>query len=120
MKTVVTVALFTFLLIPAETKTVPQEHNYLEHDSGNDLLAGCSHQDGFYVAACKAYIDGVLDGFRLTAQGEAALCIPDHATNKQIYDIVAKSLRDHPQNRQDPASILVVNSLLDVWSCKKK
>jgi Ssp1 endopeptidase immunity protein Rap1a len=61
------------------------------------------------------YVNGVTD----TATGHT-LCFSHGVTGAQIYSIVSKYLRDHPQEWNQQADELVIRALRTTFSCAKK
>jgi hypothetical protein len=93
--------------------------------SGNELLSACVDDDFAYQNACPSYIDGVIAGYELATNGLAStpvgakLCVPAGVTRGQIYDVVLHNLKEHPEVRHSPSEALIINSLLDPWTCKR-
>jgi hypothetical protein len=72
--------------------------------------------EGFYEAPhFMGYVDGVVD----TATGRI-LCFPSSVTGAQIYSIVSKYLRDHPEEWNQQADELVIRALRATFPCAKK
>jgi Ssp1 endopeptidase immunity protein Rap1a len=83
--------------------------------TGNDLYEKCiSPPKTIESAYCIGYVSGVAD--TLTN----GTCIPQTATVGQASDIVVKYLREHPEYRHVPASILAAWALLDAFPCKEQ
>lgn len=87
---------------------------------GNKLFEECSatassYGDAVKLVACNNYVVGVVDGYRLTDEGDKYLRIPDGVTGKQLQDIVLKYLMAHPEKRHWPGSALVINAVLDAF-----
>ena len=72
---------------------------------GNKLHDWCSSSGT--ELACTTYVLGVLDGSYLKT--------PERATAGQVKDVIKKYLRDHPENRDFPASLLVSLAVVDAW-----
>ena len=87
---------------------------------GNRLLDFCertitSVEDAGAHIACRNYVIGVVDGFRLSPGGFKLLVLPDGASGKQLDDIVVKYLKEHPERRHEPGAALILSALLDAF-----
>jgi hypothetical protein len=61
------------------------------------------------------YVDGIADA----ADGLGLICYPKGIAQEQIREVVMKYLREHPDRLQDPAPLLVLNSLFEAFDCKR-
>jgi hypothetical protein len=84
--------------------------------SGNDLYEKCNSESGTVShGICGGYITGIAD----LLNNAGKLCIPHQmVTVRQLLDIVVKYLREHPEERNISASLLVVLALHDSFPCK--
>jgi hypothetical protein len=115
------------LVCVCATKTDSQQTTVsprLALDTGNDLLTACTDENGFYNQACRSFIYGVISGYRLATEGlpsiptEVKVCLPSGVTRGQVYDVVVKGLKDHPEARHEPSDVLIINAILGPWRCK--
>jgi hypothetical protein len=103
--------------------------------SGNDLYAACTSLGG--RAECIGYVEGILDaadfegiyyrgrsdlhwfgsGFDKWHPSVAEWCVPLGATSGQTTDVVVKYLRRNPEIREQAASLLVVQAMVQAWPC---
>lgn len=100
--------------------TITAQANFL---SGNDLHDFCTGS----VPFARGYIMGVADlndlnlgGVDLSGQTfvqRQFICVPQGVTGQQAGDVVCKYLVDHPEERQNPAALLVYKALLAAWRC---
>jgi hypothetical protein len=121
-------ALLAVFLV-SDSRPRQSQNPYSDMSTGNGLLEICAQFDkdsssfGLYDnGTCLGYIEGVLKGATLP-KGECTAtatnwCVPSDVTLGQIKDVVVKSLRDHPENRQRPSQILIVNAVLKAWPCR--
>jgi hypothetical protein len=111
----------------------PQEY---PSTSGNAFVRICSvidkdseQRDGsdrMHLAACLAYVEGVLDG---TSQEIAYVhvmtekeppkpfCLPDDVEMGQIVKIVLKYVRNHPEEAHERTGFLIAVALEDTFPC---
>lgn len=81
--------------------------------SGNDLYAECSAN----TQLCLGFVEAVADSF--TSYEPSLLCLPGTVTNGQLVDIVAKFLRDNPEERHRTAYMLVAQAIGAAFPCPK-
>jgi hypothetical protein len=81
--------------------------------SGNQLLAACDAS----TDACAAYVMGVMDMADLAKLSGHMFCVPHGVIAKQLDDIVARALREHPEDRQAGAASLVLLAVSHAWPC---
>ena len=89
--------------------------------TGNELYGHLKEgkkidQESYYSGLYQGYVLGVTDGLieiRL-------ICYSDGVTNKQIFDIVGKYLKNNLEVRNVPASNLIYRSLKGLYPCKKE
>jgi hypothetical protein len=100
------------------------QENWLNFEgSGNAFLAACTGE-GHNVhveAMCFAYIDGVMDGLTLAKikpDGSGVdYCLPRTATRQQIFDVVVKWIKEHPEDRDILASALIKRAVIKTFPC---
>lgn len=61
------------------------------------------------------YIAGVADFV-----GPSLLCLPPETTLKQLYLMVSKHIKQHPEKLQAPGDSLIVEAIFPTYSCKAK
>ena len=97
--------------------------------SGSQLNTLChGAEGGVYQAYCAGYIRGSMDGLEsmravhmmYAPEGPRiqGFCIPGATVLGDIVDVVKKFLNDNPQDRGDPASLLVNHALITAFPCK--
>lgn len=124
------------LVMFAITYSVPPAK--AEPFTGNQLLDACVSSDLVKSAFCAGYIASMIEGLawgstlvalRLDAAptAEAAndfnaamlgYCIPPAADNRQVAEVVVKSLQEKPATRRQAARQLIVLSLQDAFPCR--
>jgi hypothetical protein len=93
---------------------------------GNWLLdlCGAGEQYPWKVTACRAYLSGITDLHvvvtlaRPGREMKPIFCTPEGVTIEQVVLVVAKHLRDHPEELHYQAVALVVGALVDAFPCK--
>lgn len=110
-------------------------------NNGTSLLRNCEkainmidHSNGgakemIYASQCLSMIQGVRDaldwGRHLiednmnTQQKILTACIPQKVSNEQLIRIVQKYLRKNPAKLHERDGFLVIEAILDVYSCAK-
>lgn len=90
-------------------------------EMGTTLLAKCQNKAPEYALACTAYIVGAVDGIKKDIfLGRAKdNCWPDQLGAEQVRDIVIKYLKDYPDQRGFPASLVVSVALNDRFPCTR-
>jgi len=96
--------------------------------SGNDLYAQCSQP--LERTWCLGFVSGLISGYiiglqvsqdvyetGLAKQEELGICPPGASTYGQAVDMVIQYLREHPEERDRRAPILVGAALRLHWSC---
>jgi hypothetical protein len=85
---------------------------------GNKLLADCNDPPVSYgVGFCDGYILGVAGALN---QKQGFYCFPGGSGGVkagQVEDLVKLYLRDHPENRHDVASSLIIAALKEKFPC---
>ena len=74
---------------------------------------------------CQAYIEGVLTGYSMVSNalnlkesGIESVCVPNEAKLRQIYLVVQKYLKDHPEKHHRGAGELTMTALKEAFPCK--
>ena len=85
-----------------------------EAESGNELYELISSKSPYSRFVAEGYVLGVIDTthtlnrvWRLPVQWT----IPEKATKRQVFDAVAKYLKENPEDRSEPAYVLVNKAL---------
>ena len=88
---------------------------------GNALYTDCKTD----LSVCTGYVSGVADTMLLiqdsgfAAKKQCLIAFEPGTNNEQLKDVAVNFLRDHPEQRQRPASALVWNALITAFKCKK-
>lgn len=94
-----------------------------EDFSGAALYRACASPKRLVSESiCMAYIGGIKDGLSIERQMEAAgnfSCIPQGISGTQAQLIVEKHMRDHPEELNRHAGLLVFSALARAFPCKK-
>ncbi|HAD86585.1 MAG TPA: hypothetical protein DCG48_04415 [Rhodospirillaceae bacterium] len=91
-------------------------------ETGNSLYSDCEGED-FKKFKCFGYVVGAYDMHAFMAAaikrsgGKQVICGPDGLTVGQMRDVVVKYLKDNPDKRHHPASILAFAAFADAWPC---
>ena len=93
--------------------------------TGRDLKEICDDDKGSLQLACLMYIGGVSDGLNLApsfirsgpASGGEVLCVPQETRHMARKLRVEAYLREHPDQLEYPAEVLVYLSLKEAWPC---
>lgn len=88
---------------------------YAFDNDGNSLYTYMKSSDDEEQIFALGFIVGVSN----LLQALNYHCPPDNSTRRQVYDTVKKYLRDHPEERNQYADLLVTKALLGNWACKK-
>lgn len=117
-----------FALCTPTTYSEAQQHWIAPHFlTGEDLNRACQeNRESVSGGMCLGYITGVVDastGVEVHAVLEDGtnvlpLCLPDSISSSEILrDIVAKSMKDHPERLKNPAAS-VVRAAFQSFGCK--
>ena len=109
-----------FALIALVTLLVSQPASADYYVLGDTLYEQCSNSDATDWSYCSGYILGTIDAFKLLQklQGLAqTICVPVPVNRRQLVDIVAKHLRDNPDDRHVPATVAVLTPLTLAFPC---
>ena len=83
-------------------------------DSGKTLWDSCNDPDASKQSYCLGYVAGVSD----VLVGMHIVCIGEHASVRQIADVVVQYLREHPGRRNMDADDLTATALALAYPCK--
>src|ERR1700730_14572858 len=88
--------------------------------TGGALLAMCDSVAG--EDRCTGYIAGVADALALAHRSGDRIagsrgCIPPSGTDRQMRDIVTRTLGEHPEQRPRAAVGVIVQVLTDAFPC---
>ena len=91
--------------------------------SASELYSHCTHPvvGSADNVSCDAYILGLAQGIGIAVLGSldgVKWCIPDSAEGYQFRQIFEKSMREHPERVNMPASAAVGLSLLQAYRCQ--
>lgn len=87
--------------------------------TGNKLYSECTSSDNSDQMHCLGYLNGITDV--LSGSDRISVfraCLPDITTG-QAMDIVVKSLRSRPEDRHQPAALLVASALAAAFPCRQ-
>lgn len=91
--------------------------------NGNELYSRCGTlSSGTAAPFCQGYVLGIIDYVNLIRSvnsKEHSYCAPDNVTLIQSVDIVRQYLEKHPENRNKPATMIVLSSLNAAFPCPK-
>jgi len=76
-----------------------------------------SAKDGRDIMMFMGYVMGVWDA---TLSERDFLCTPDNFASMQMYQLVAKHVREHPEKWSLPADYLIREAALRAYRCKGK
>ncbi len=77
--------------------------------------ANTSVADAQWLALANGFVAGVSD-----TQFNERLCIPGPGVSVgQARAVATNYMRAHPDQRDKPASVLVILALMEVWACKR-
>lgn len=93
--------------------------------SGSDLLAACTSVEREMHGLCTAYILGVGDGADMQRAmadvfGGKPYCVYQmrgDVTAAQMRAIVVSYLNEHPENRAQPTSRLIISAFAQAFPC---
>ncbi|MGY5811903.1 Rap1a/Tai family immunity protein [Rhizobium sp. LEGMi198b] len=103
-----------FAALACAAVAIPAAPAFAGFADGNQLYGWRSAINPLNVEDCHAYISGVVDPMSLfEASGKS--CIRLGVTVQQVTDIVVRSLRERPENRDQSAAVLVNNAILNAF-----
>jgi hypothetical protein len=136
--TVLALSLALFGVTASTTKSGAQEWEQakLGFFNGNDVHSWCQSDSlmalgytaGVWDQSARTFADlSFQRGY--SAQVDAAIswekemifgyCEPPHVTAQQVTDVFCHFLRDRPEKRSAPASLLFAEAMRNAWPCKK-
>jgi|HubBroStandDraft_2_1064218.scaffolds.fasta_scaffold48379_5 hypothetical protein len=108
----------------------PNTQDSISFFTGNDLLRHCEHSDASSSARCMGYIVGAVDmigGLQSSSDRSGdemwrfrSVCFPKQMDVNQVTDVVVKFLKENPEKRHQPASMLITIALIKAWGCPAK
>jgi hypothetical protein len=106
-----TAILLTCLALP-----LPSWANFT---SGNELHEWLSqsqdkNESRYHTGLFRGYVSGVVD-----TGNDVLFCTPDGVTRGQYTAVVAKYIKEHPEQWNQPASELVISAMKQAFPCKK-
>jgi len=82
--------------------------------TANFLSEACESQDhSFGAGVCYGIVTGVVQ------VSSARFCVPKGVIGSQLFDVVKKYLRDHPERRHLSAGVFVEEALQRTFPCRK-
>ena len=102
---------------------------------GNEFLAACSNNREFAEGYVAGFYDKALQdkasvsfyvplmemekrtSFRVLSTVVKDYCAPERATLRQLTDVVCKHLKDNPEGRHIPATVLVHEAFREAFPC---
>lgn len=89
--------------------------------TGNELNRLCKSSIDVETGICIGTISGIIGGADAVGilNGRKLFCLPANATRQQLHDTVIKYLGDHPEQRHQPDTSLVVVAIANAFPCKK-
>ena|SRR5271157_2858272 len=89
------------------------EQAFAAMDKGEGASTSEVGEAAVFAAIFFGYVEGVTD------QGwSPAPCIPEGADRKQIFEVVRKYLKDHPEELDLRATTLIQKAVNEAWPCK--
>jgi hypothetical protein len=88
--------------------------------SGNAFLRYCEGVDEpTALGMCRGYVMGISDGLLMVHSSFSnAICPPEHQTAEQLYRIVVKYMREHPEETHKFTSVLVFEAQAAAFPCQ--
>jgi hypothetical protein len=87
--------------------------------NGNDLYSWRTDANQRNADGCFGYITGAADALEWARVGTThPPCIPEGVQSTQVRDVVVNYLRDHPEQRQLGAEMLILVAMELAWNCK--
>ena len=65
-------------------------------------------------ALAEGYIKGIVDSSQ-----RRLFCVPGRVTVRQLMDVTSQYLENHPENRHQPAALIVTTALRQKFPCEK-
>lgn len=82
--------------------------------TGNSLLSDCQSDSVYRQGMCDGYISSIAD-MSTIGTNQSWLSFPKGTTLGQVRDVVVKSLKDHPKDRNGSAFVLVFGALQEAF-----
>jgi Ssp1 endopeptidase immunity protein Rap1a len=100
------IVFITSVASPSDVRAAPM--------TGNELLAYCDDvSSSARQVGCITYVLGVVDS---TVQA-GGFCLPEGVKGKQLSDVAAQYIRDHPTTRHLPAHFLILQAMIFGFPC---
>jgi hypothetical protein len=114
--------LFAFLAVALLTGSVEADDiPFSPFISGNDLWTWCSSREVRSVNLCLGYALGAADVWTVVSTRPqwdlAKVCLPSAVKPDQVRDVVIRYLREHPEDRHNPAALAAYSALKDAFPC---
>lgn len=99
--------------------------------TGNEIQSKCKQllndNESFSSGFCAGFVDGVVDSQDMWEASDKmqnrshvqSFCLPGKSTNGQLVRVFIKYLDDHPERLNEPAALLLVESLRKAFPCGK-
>lgn len=84
-------------------------------DTGNELYQFCTSKSNFDEGMCLGLVSGYYEGMLAGYDCQ----ISPKVTRGQMRDIVLKFLRENPQERHHPGSLLAARAYFVAFSCQR-
>jgi hypothetical protein len=88
--------------------------------TGSQLQEGFNSQNGWGEGFSKGYASGVVATAKIFITSGRWACIPAGVGNAQIWAVVEKYLKDHPEKLHEMALQTVLQATHDAWPCDSK
>ena len=96
--------------------------------TGNELQTLCEGENGDDFA-CLTFVFGAYQSMVMMAQAVSyktklklnenmGICFREDVTRKQVNDVFLSYLKNHPENRDSDASVLVLRALKEGFPCE--
>jgi Rap1a immunity proteins len=82
--------------------------------TGNTLLSDCESDSAYRRGVCDGYISSIAD-MSITGTNQSWLSFPKGTTFGQVKDVIVKSLKDNPKDRNGSAFVLVFGALQEAF-----
>jgi hypothetical protein len=112
-------------LLCAGAAATQEDTSPVRLNTGNDVLEGIQdfHKRVTTLtreSALAWYTVGYIQATEDSMINAGEVRIPEGVTNNQVYDVVEKYLKDHPETRNLGASFLIKIALANVWGTKAR
>lgn len=89
----------------------------IETVTGNTLLEQCTTKLSIPQTRCVSFIQGVIEGYGLSATSKPVFCFPEKANIDRTKKIIVKYLKKHASMLNRSAGELVLRALSEAWPC---